>query len=136
MVPLSVLLLVICGYLLTVFIEIPVLLLGMARQHGIRDTMVNGLLLTAFTYPIVVMVLPAAFAAMKVDNRMMYLAVAEFFAPAAEVMFFRFLTNKPVAVALDRDVLVIVVANLASFLLGEAGLSQWLTEIAGKLATP
>lgn len=132
MIPASVWLLVICGYLLTVSIEIPVLLTGMARKHGVRETIINGLFLTAFTYPVVVMVLPAAFSVMEINNRLLYLAVAESFAPIAEVLFFRFLIGKPLTSSIDRDAVVIVIANLASFLLGEAGLSRWLTEtIAG-----
>ncbi len=135
MVPATVWLFLILGYLLTVTIEIPILLAGMAKKHGVRDTIFNGLLLTALTYPVVVMVLPALFSAVQIDNRMMYLAAAETFAPVAEVLFFRFLVNKPIASRLDRDAIVIVIANLASFLLGEAGLSRWVAELAAKLET-
>ncbi len=133
MIPASVWLLVICGYLLTVSIEIPILLTGMARKHGVRETIVNGLFLTGVTYPIVVMVLPAAFSAMGIDNRVLYLAVAESFAPIAEVLFFRFLVGKRLMSSIDRDAVVIVIANLASFLLGEAGLSRWLTETIARM---
>lgn len=128
MIPASVWLLVICGYLLTVSIEIPILLTGMARKHGVKETIINGLFLTAFTYPVVVMVLPAAFSVMEINNRWLYLAVAESFAPIAEVLFFRFLIGKPLTSSIDRDAIIVVIANLASFLLGEAGLSRWLTE--------
>lgn len=128
MIPASVWLLVICGYLLTVSIEIPVLLTGMARKHGVRETIINGLFLTAFTYPVVVMVLPAAFSAMGIDNRLLYLAVAESFAPIAEVFFFRFLVGTSLTSGIDRDAVIIIIANLASFVLGEAFLSRWLTE--------
>jgi hypothetical protein len=133
MIPASVWLLVICGYLLTVSIEIPILLTGMARKHGVRETVINGLFLTGFTYPVVVMVLPAAFSAMGIDNRVLYLAVAESFAPIAEVLFFRFLIGKRLMSSIDRDAVVIVIANLASFLLGEAGLSRWLTETIARM---
>ena len=45
------------GYLLTVVVELPVLLVGLSRRHSIRDRILAGLALTAFTYPIVVCVL-------------------------------------------------------------------------------
>ncbi len=38
MVPATVWLFLILGYLLTVTIEIPILLAGMAKKHGVRDT--------------------------------------------------------------------------------------------------
>lgn len=119
-------LLLIFGYSLTILIEIPILVAGLSRKHGASETIFNGLLLTALTYPVVVMVLPAIFTGMGVNNRIIFLAVAESFAPIAEVLFFRHLINQPLAAPPDRDAAVIVAANLTSFLLGEAGLSQWL----------
>ena len=119
-------LLLIFGYCLTVLIEIPILIVGLPRKYSISETIVNGLLLTAITYPVVVMVLPAVFTGMGIENRMLFLAVAESFAPITEVLFFRYLMDQPLAARFDREAAVIVMANLASFLLGEAGLSQWL----------
>jgi hypothetical protein len=66
------------------------------------------------------------FTEMRIESRALYLAVAESFAPITEVLFFRYLTDRPLAGRLDRDAAVIVIANLTSFLLGEAGLSQWI----------
>lgn len=122
-------LLLICGYLLTILIEIPILILGLPRKFAVKDTIVNGLLLTAITYPVVVLVLPAIFTGMGVENRVLFLAVAESFAPITEVLFFRYLIDQPLAARLDREAAVIVVANLTSFLLGEAGLSEQLTRL-------
>ena len=122
-------LLLICGYLLTILIEIPILILGLPRKFAVKDTIVNGLLLTAITYPVVVLVLPAIFTGMGIENRVLFLAVAESFAPITEVLFFRYLIDQPLAARLDREAAVIVVANLTSFLLGEAGLSEQLTRL-------
>ncbi len=119
-------LVLILGYLLTVLIEIPILIVGLPRKYPITETIVNGLLLTAITYPVVIMVLPAIFTGMGIENRLLFLAVAESFAPITEVLFFRYLIGRPLAGQLDREAAVIVVANLMSFLLGEAGLSQWI----------
>jgi len=46
------------GYCATVAVEIPVLLVGLAPKHNRQTKLSAGLLLTAFTYPIVVLVLP------------------------------------------------------------------------------
>jgi hypothetical protein len=107
------------GYLLTILIETPVLLLGLPRTLSFRQKMLCGIWLTACTYPIVVLVLPAIFFGMP---RWQYLAVAETFAPVAECLIFW-------AAFLSKDLLdssgwlrsfaVIVIANLASFGVGE-----------------
>ena len=76
-----------------------------------------GVWLTSCTYPIVGIVLPALF-----DNRVLYLAVAETFAPVAECVLFwlafgnRAEWGRP---SMWRDFAAIVTANLASFLIGE-----------------
>lgn len=120
-------LLLIFGYLLTILIELPVLLFGLTSRYSSSETIVNGLLLTAFTYPVVVMVLPAILTGMGINSRAIYLAVAETYAPVAEVLLFRYLNSQPLTARPDRDAAAIVIANLASFLLGEAGLSRWLS---------
>lgn len=107
------------GYLLTVLIETPVLMAGLSSRHPLRRRFAAGLWLTACTYPIVVLVLPTA---MHDASRAAYLWVAETFAPGAEcaLFYFAFLHNTP---TLDgrtlRDMAAIVVANLASFGIGE-----------------
>lgn len=108
------------GYLLTVLIETPVLLVGLSPRHPPRRRFIAGLWLTACTYPIVVLVLPTA---MHDASRAAYLAVAETFAPAAECALFyvAFIRGVPPVDRRStlRDMAAIVVANLASFLLGE-----------------
>jgi hypothetical protein len=68
------------GYLLTILIETPVLLIGLSRRHSIKRRLVAGVWLTACTYPIVVLVLPLVFANY---SRALYLTIAEIFAPVA-----------------------------------------------------
>ena len=105
------------GYLCTVAIEVPVLLLGLSRGHPLRDRLAAGLALTAFTYPIVVCVLPPLVWAPW--GRLWYLVVAETFAPVAECLLFRAAHGPaPTPSAAIRDNAAIVAANLLSFGLG------------------
>jgi hypothetical protein len=111
------------GYLITVSIEAPVLLLGLSRRHPWPRRLFAGFWLTACTYPIVVIVLPPLFDA---DNRFSYLLVAEVFAPVAECALFwlAFGTRELWWTrGMARDFAVIVAANLLSF-----GIGEWLNE--------
>jgi len=108
------------GYLLTILIETPILLIGLSQRHSIRRRLVAGIWLTACTYPIVALVLPLVF-----DNasRATYLIVAEVFAPVAECVLFWLAygdSEELGKVSMWRDFAAIIVANLASFLAGEA----------------
>lgn len=106
------------GYLFTVAIELPLLLVGLSPRHSIRDRVLAGLALTAFTYPIVICVLPPLVWAPW--GRGWYLLVAETFAPVAECLLFRAAFGpSPTRAAAIRDAAAIVLANLASFGLGE-----------------
>lgn len=107
------------GYALTVLIETPVLLIGLAPRHSIPRRLGMGLWLTACTYPIVVLVLP-----ILVWNTLgegWYIFTAELFAPLAECLLFgQLLRHQPPHLqATRRDYACIVLANLASFLTGE-----------------
>lgn len=107
------------GYLLTVAIEMPVLLLGLSARHGMTRRIVAGFWLTACTYPIVVLVLP--FLVWEPYGYAAYLAVAETFAPAAECFLFwlaYLAPAAPVTRADLRDFAAVVAANLSSFLFG------------------
>ena len=95
------------GYLFTIAIETPILLLGLSRHHSIKRRLLSGIWLTACTYPIVVLVLP-----LLLTN---YLLIAETFAPVAECLLFWAAFAKETK---WRDFGVIVIANLASFLIG------------------
>ena len=107
------------GYLFTILIETPVLLIGLSPRHSIKRRWLAGVWLTACTYPIVVLVLPPIFAN---SSRGLYLVVAEVFAPVAECILF-WLAYGEVELLGTRtmwqDFAAIVVANLASFLGGE-----------------
>ena len=100
------------GYLFTIAIETPILLLGLSRHHSIKRRLLAGIWLTACTYPIVVLVMPLLLLSY---SRTFYLVIAETFAPVAECLLFWLAFGKETR---WRDFGVIIVANLASFLLG------------------
>ncbi|HST51903.1 MAG TPA: hypothetical protein VLJ61_07825 [Pyrinomonadaceae bacterium] len=114
------------GYLFSVAIETPVLVFGLSPRHTLRQRLFAGLWLTACTYPIVVLVLPALF---EGTSRAAYLVVAETFAPAAECALFWLAfgeRSELVRRSMWRDFAAIVAANLASFAAGEvAGAFGW-----------
>ncbi len=106
----------IVGYLITVAIELPVLLIGLSPVHAIKTRLAAGFWLTACSYPIVVIVLPIL---MHGHPRMNYLMVAETFAPASECLLFWLAFHDKAEHSrwhLWRDWAVIAVANLMSFL--------------------
>jgi hypothetical protein len=112
------------GYLLTILIETPILLVGLSSRHSLRRKLFAGVWLTACTYPIVTLVLPLLFSP---ESLSLYLIVAETFAPVAECGLFwlafgnREQVGKP---SMWRDFLVIIVANLTSFGVGEV-MNAW-----------
>ena len=107
------------GYLVSVAIETPVLLIGLSKQLSFRQRLFAGLWLTACTYPIVVLVLPILFADAP---RSLYLLVAETFAPVAECALFWLAFHRQLDARAQtwlRNFAVIVIANLLSFTVGE-----------------
>lgn len=108
------------GYALTVAIELPILSFALSRRHALCVRLTAGFWLTAVTYPIVVVVLPLLL--WPEYSRNVYLAIAETFAPAAECLLFYLAYLRPLPSnppASRRDFLAIIVANLASFGVGE-----------------
>ena len=106
------------GYLLTVLIEVPVLLVDLSPRFELRDRFIAGLWLTACTYPIVVLVLPPL--VWQPLGRGWYLLVAETFAPLAECVLLRAAYGRaPDRISAVRDYSTIIFANLLSFVLGE-----------------
>lgn len=108
------------GYLFTVAVEAPILLIGLSRRHRWRNRLFAGVWLTACTYPVVILVLPLL--VWQPAGRGVYLAVAETFAPVAECLLFWLALGdrqERFRPSMWRDFVAIVVANLASFLLGE-----------------
>jgi len=107
------------GYLTTILIETPFLLFGLSPKLTFKQKLLCGVWLTACTYPIVVLVLPAIFFDY---SRNLYLIVAEIFAPVGECFFFWLaFRGKDLLESNDwiRSFIAIVVANLASFGIGE-----------------
>ena len=107
------------GYLTTILIETPVLLVGLSPKLSLKQRLACGVWLTACTYPIVILVLPA----LLLDySRTLYLVVAETFAPAAECfLFWLTFRGKNLFATKDwiRSFIAIIIANLASFGIGE-----------------
>jgi hypothetical protein len=105
------------GYLLTIAVETTVLSVVLSPRHSIRVKLFAGIWLSACTYPVVWLVLPAIF-----SERWLYLLVAETFAPVAEcllfwLMFLRYLPN--ICRLVLRDLAAITLANLCSLAVGE-----------------
>jgi hypothetical protein len=106
------------GYLLTIAIETPILFFGLSARHSKRRRIAAGFWLTACTYPIVTLVLPLL---LVNHSRAFFLLIAEVFAPVAECVLFCLAFGRE---ATWRDFVVIVIANLASFGVGEF-LNAW-----------
>lgn len=107
------------GYLLTIAIEMPFLIFGLSPKLSLRKKLLCGIWLTACTYPIVVLVLPAA---MQNYSRGAYLAVAESFAHFGECVIFwlAFRGYKDFEMKdWIRSFIAILLANFASFMIGE-----------------
>ena len=112
------------GYLLTILVETPILFLGLSPRHTWKRKLLAGLWLTACTYPIVTLVLPLLLAGY---SRATYLLVAETFAPIAECILFWLAFGSEsgqLRTSMWRDFAAIILANLASFGVGEL-LNRW-----------
>ena len=107
------------GYPFTILIETPILVVGLAKRHSLKQKLFAGAWLTACTYPIVVLVMPLWFAH---SSHTTYLIVAEIFAPVGECILFWLAYGKSEEFgkrSMWQDFATIVVANLASFIGGE-----------------
>src|SRR4051794_9019864 len=102
------------GYLVTIAIETPILCLGLSSEHPLSRRMLAGLWLTACTYPIVVLVVPHGYD--PGEHYGAYLLLAESIAHFGECLLF-YLAFAPRQHPW-RDVVVVFLANLASFALG------------------
>ena len=112
------------GYLLTILIETPILVIGLSRRHSLGRKLLAGVWLTGCTYPIVTLALPLLF---RPEQRALYLLVAETFAPVAECVLFWLAFGKRhngETSSTRRDFITIIFANLASFGVGEL-LNVW-----------
>ena len=121
-------------YLTTIAIETPILLVGLSHRHSLGRRLFSGIWLTACTYPIVFLVLNPLLQGRPIDNPMrpdefafegsvaIYLLVAETFAPVAECILFWAAFGTPQewgTRSMGRDFAAIILANLASFGVGE-----------------
>ena len=107
------------GYFVTILIETPILLIGLSKRHSIKQRIFAGIWLTACTYPIVTLVLPLLFVN---ATRFTYLVVAETFAPVAECALFWLAFGNAEQLgrrSMWQDFATIMIANLASFSVGE-----------------
>lgn len=107
------------GYLTTILIETPILVFGLSPKLSLKQRILCGIWLTACTYPIVVLVLPTLLGSISWT---LYIVVAEIFAPLAECILFwlAFRGHKELVIKdWVRCFIAIVVANLASFGIGE-----------------
>src|SRR5262245_13410459 len=109
------------GYLVTIVVETPILIFGLSARHPLKRKLFAGVWLTACTYPIVILVLPLLFAGY---SRATYLLIAEIFAPVAECVLFWLAFGSRSEPTMWRDFGAIVLANLASFAVGEL-LNRW-----------
>lgn len=121
------------GYLFSIAIETPVLVVGLSARHSMKVRIFSGFWLTACTYPIVVLVMPLAVDLLMPRGssptlvRAVYLTIAETFAPVAECALFWLAFGSKEEWgkrSMWRDLITITLANLASFGAGE--LVHWL----------
>jgi hypothetical protein len=119
------------GYLLSVTLETPVLLVGLSPRHPLARRFFCGFWLTACTYPIVILVLTQLILRpIGESGESLYLVVAETFAPVAECLLFWLAYDAGRASTISRgelvrDMLAIVAANLTSYSLGWVILVTW-----------
>jgi hypothetical protein len=109
------------GYVISVAIETPVLLLGLRPKYSFGQKLWAGVLLTACSYPFVCFVFPFIFPRDSALS-ILYIPVAETFAPLFEGFLFWLWFTKRESLkrkATWRDILTIIAANLASFGIGE-----------------
>jgi len=109
-----------CGYLGSILIETPVLLLLLSPAHSWRRRLFAGVWLTACTYPVLGLVFPAL-----VDpesQRKLYLLCGETWVAVTECFLFWLAFDQGRGYRhayVIRDIAVVALANLTSFGLGE-----------------
>ena len=111
------------GYLITIAIETPVLLVGLSARHSLGVRLFSGVWLTACTYPILWLTLPELIDPDPEISRGLYLAIGETLVPIAECTLFWLAFGSRAELwkkSMWRDMIAIIIANLASFGIGEA----------------
>jgi len=123
------------GYFVSICIETPILLIGLSARHSVGRRLFAGVWLTACTYPVVVLVLYPLLIPQgtmpTTQQLVIYLIVAESFAPVAEcALFWAAFGTKEEAWkwSMWRDLITIALANFASFGIGEVlNYFHWFT---------
>jgi hypothetical protein len=112
-------------YALTVVCETPVLLLALSRRHSLGARIFAGVWLNACSYPVVFFVFPKLIGGDPLTGTELipnHLIVSEIFAPVSECLLFwlAFIRGRPRdRGATIQDMVVVVLANLTSFMVGE-----------------
>jgi hypothetical protein len=114
------------GYLVSIAVETPVLLIGLSRRHNLTRRLFAGVWLTACSYPIVNLVI----AVLLPNPEWLFLTVGESFAAISECALFAaafYRRGDPEPRARIQDMATIILANLASF-----GFGEWAVYIGWK----
>ena len=102
------------GYVLTVIVELPILVVGLGTEHSLRRKIAAGFWLTACTYPVVVLVYrPCSGPLPGVRDG------STFPSPSHSRRSANAVCSGGIDRLSQRDVVAIVVANLSSFAMGE-----------------
>lgn len=108
------------GYLLTISIETPVLVLLLGKRYSLKEKLFAGVFLTGCSYPFVSVFFPMIWDPYT-DYRT-YVTVSEIFAPLSECIIFALLFQRRKELSARQrasDLAVVVAANLLSYLAGE-----------------
>ncbi|MBX9687307.1 MAG: hypothetical protein K2X27_11435 [Candidatus Obscuribacterales bacterium] len=111
---------VIKGYLLTIVLEAPILVWGLGARYKLKEKILAVPLLTACSYPFVTILFPIIWNPYEIYP--CYITISETFAPLFECLIFALLFQKAKVISLNQrcsDFLVIILANLFSFVCGE-----------------
>ena len=111
---------VLLGYLLTISLEMPVLLVGLGQRYSVKERLLAGILLTTCSYPFITILFPLIWNPYRQYRT--YITVSEIFAPLCECLVFAFFFQRRKCLSLKQrslDFVVIILANLLSFLWGE-----------------
>ena len=112
------------GYLATVALEAPWLLLGLSKDRTIAQRIIASFWLTACTYPVVAVVLPLLLS--RSLNYWGYLVVAEGFAILTECSLYHYAFRSIHASSRHQDTIVITTANICSLTIGSVCLHSYL----------
>ncbi len=111
---------VVMGYLLTISIETPVLVVGLGNRYSMKEKLFAGAFLTGFSYPFVAVFFPLIWN--PYTQYSIYVTVSEIFAPLSECLLFALLFQRRKTLRGREkvmDLVIVVLANLVSYVSGE-----------------